>query len=415
MNTRKNLTGKNKFPIATPTACRWKWAWSSIYVNTGNTASCHRSSASVIDVDDFENFHNTPEKVSARQTMLNGQWPTGGCEYCERIENAGGISDRLFQNTKQYYPAELDINPTQTVIQPVELEVFINNTCNLACLYCNGSYSSKIVSEDRKHNKQLATYIDRPYTVPQNNPLLLEKFVSWFEKNGHSLRRLNILGGEPLYQKEFYKLLEIIEAQSNSNLELAVTTNLMTPKSYIEQFHEVGNRMLKKRSVKTIDLQCSVEGLGTAQEYVRYGFDSEQWKNTFEELLYHSHFRMMLLSTVNILVVDDMLALAQHWLEWKKHKDIFWTIHDVMPESSCLNLSHYDPTLYESQLQKVVDLIDDQSSKNLLMGVLTKSKNLPDNKEKLLTLKKFLNEVDHRRHSDWRTTFPWLTKTLDSV
>ena len=31
-----------KFPIKTKTACQSKWTWSTIYLNTLSTASCHR-------------------------------------------------------------------------------------------------------------------------------------------------------------------------------------------------------------------------------------------------------------------------------------------------------------------------------------------------------------------------------------
>jgi len=412
---RKNLTGKIKFPIDTPTACRWKWAWSSLYLNNGQTSSCHRASFSKIDVDNFDTFHNTPEKISARKIMLDGQWPAGGCEYCQRIEAASGVSDRIHQNTRPHYPIELDSDATAVVVSPVELEVFINNTCNLSCVYCNGAYSSSIAREDKKHDVQLSSYIDRSYAVADNDPALLQKFVQWFEENGHDLKRLNILGGEPLYQKEFYKLLEVIEKHPNKNLELAVTTNLMVPDRYIEQFYTTATRMLHNRCVKTIDLQCSVEGLGPAQEYSRFGFYSNQWCAKFEKFFYDSNFRMMFLSTVNILVVEDMLALAQQWLQWKKHKNIHWSIHDVLPESNCLNLSHHNNEVYNDRLQAVLDCIDDEQTYNLLNSIVKKANASAIDVEKQKQLHAFLQEVDRRRATNWQETFPWLTKYLESV
>ena len=412
---RKNLTGKNKFPIDTPTACRWKWAWSSIYLNNGTTSSCHRASSSKINVDNFDTFHNTPEKINARKTMLDGKWPAGGCEYCERIENAGGTSDRIYQSSKPGIPPELVEDPNQTFVTPVELEVFINNICNLKCIYCKGSYSSTIAAEDAKFGTQLSSFGDNAYQTSSNDPLLFDKFLSWYDQNGSKLQRLNILGGEPLYQKKFYTLLDIIEKQNNKNLELSITTNLMAPQRYIDQFYEIGNRMLRNRSVKRIDLLCSVEGLGQGQEYVRNGFQTHQWKQNFEHFLYKSYFNMMFLSTVNILAIDDMETLALQWLEWKKHKNIFWSLHDVMPENSCLNLSHYDSDVYIDKLQKVLDLIDDTASSDLLKGIIKKAQAQPSNFEKQKQLLLFLQEADRRRNTNWRAAFPWLTKELDSI
>jgi len=65
----------NYFPIQTETACKLKWSWSTIYLNSGTTASCHRASKSDIDTDNFHNFHNTETKLQARELMFDGKWP----------------------------------------------------------------------------------------------------------------------------------------------------------------------------------------------------------------------------------------------------------------------------------------------------------------------------------------------------
>ena len=83
-----------KFPIKTKTACQSKWTWSTIYLNYLSTASCHRVDPVPFELDQFDDFHNVPKKLADRELMLKGQWPTGGCEYCRVIEEAGGWSDR---------------------------------------------------------------------------------------------------------------------------------------------------------------------------------------------------------------------------------------------------------------------------------------------------------------------------------
>ena len=125
------------FPINSQTSCRSKWSWSTLYLNKGATASCHRASTSAIP-EKFEDFHNTPVKIQDRSVMLQSLWPGNGCEYCRDIEHSGGISDRMFQNQiPDVYTKELDQNNALTVVNPVVLEVFFSNTCNLSCIYCN--------------------------------------------------------------------------------------------------------------------------------------------------------------------------------------------------------------------------------------------------------------------------------------
>ena len=82
---------KQIFPIHSDTACLLKWAWSTVYLGQGTSSSCHRTDQAAIPVDDFASFHNLPNKIRAREMMRRGEWPQEGCQYCEKIEAAGGM------------------------------------------------------------------------------------------------------------------------------------------------------------------------------------------------------------------------------------------------------------------------------------------------------------------------------------
>ena len=131
------------FPIHTDTACQLKWNWSTIFLTTEKTASCHRTNHHRFDTDRFD-FHNTPSKISDRLNMLEGQWPDRGCEYCRNIEQAGGVSDRItnLDFPGIHAPPELDADPRAVHVTPRILEVYFDNTCNLKCLYCGPHFSS---------------------------------------------------------------------------------------------------------------------------------------------------------------------------------------------------------------------------------------------------------------------------------
>jgi hypothetical protein len=120
------------FPIKTDTACLLKWSWSTVFLKEGVTSSCHRCDQLPIDPDNFAGFHNLPRKLEARRTMLRGQWPQGGCQYCQRIESAGGTSDRMYQFNSgregELPPPELSTDPVAIEVTPTILEVYFNNT-----------------------------------------------------------------------------------------------------------------------------------------------------------------------------------------------------------------------------------------------------------------------------------------------
>jgi len=63
----------DRFPIKTATACNSKWSWSTIWLTTGKTSSCHRVESIPIDPNDFSNFHNVPKKIQDRELMLEGK------------------------------------------------------------------------------------------------------------------------------------------------------------------------------------------------------------------------------------------------------------------------------------------------------------------------------------------------------
>jgi hypothetical protein len=116
------------FPIKSDKSCLLKWAWSSVYFNSGTSSSCHRTQKYQINLENFNSFHNLPDKIAARKLMLAGQWPGAGCEYCKKVEDAGGISDRMFQlqqlNDEQLVPPELHENNTAVDVSPTILEVY---------------------------------------------------------------------------------------------------------------------------------------------------------------------------------------------------------------------------------------------------------------------------------------------------
>ena len=224
-----SLRDSKYFPINTATSCRSKWAWSTLRLNDGTTASCTKASKSVISSDDFDNFHNTEKKVTARRLMLEGKWPGDGCESCENIETSGNFSDRQFQNQiPGIYPAELDTDPTAVKVSPSTLELFFSNTCNFKCLYCNPQFSSSIQEENIKFGGPIIGGSNFEYTNSRYQDLV-PKFWKWFRENSQKLQRLQLFGGEPFLQEDVIKIINYLQQTSHPELELNVLTNLSIP------------------------------------------------------------------------------------------------------------------------------------------------------------------------------------------
>jgi sulfatase maturation enzyme AslB (radical SAM superfamily) len=403
------------FPIDSQTSCRSKWSWSTLYLNQGTTASCHRASGSDIP-EKFEDFHNTPIKIQDRSVMLNSQWPSNGCEYCRDIELGGGVSDRMFQNQiPDIYPKELDQNTNQTVINPVVLEVLFSNTCNLSCVYCNATVSSSIQAENKKYGGAILPELNFEY-VDNKYRELVPKFWSWFKTNSQTLQRLQILGGEPFLQDDVLKLIDYFDHHPHPDLEFNLVTNLILPTKVIQPILEKLRDLKYKNKLKRIDIQVSVDCWGQSQEYIRHGFRLDTFDRNMELLTDMAVFRIGLLSTVTSLSIPDMPVLAQKYNQWCSKQKIFWYMHLVLPN----NKSVFDPTIFDysafdSSLELVYNLLpketwDDKTTLEIFEGIVSKLKtNCKTDVDRQQNLLQYLDANDFRRNTRWKDVFSWLT------
>lgn len=411
----------SQFPIKTPTACRLKWAWSTIYLNSGQTASCHRASYSTLSEQNFDSFHNTPDKLNARKKMLDGAWPGNGCEYCRDIEQAGGYSERQFQlEIPDVYPRELDLDSTLVDVQPSILEVFFSNTCNFKCVYCQEGLSSSIQAEEIKWGGPIIKSL--PVSTGNQYKNLVPQFWSWMERNGSKLQRLQILGGEPFLQSDFYKLLDYFEQYPNPLLEFNVVTNLHIPNNRLHEINKKLLRLLDIGAVKRVDIQVSVDCWGQGQEYVRYGFDRAVFEDNLQIITSHKQFRIGLNSILSSLTIMELPALVEKFQEWNTWQTIFWYMAFVAPYDS----SPFSPLIFDyevfspalSQVKQALprDTWDQQQTYNIFTGIDSKMKNVAKhNAPRQQELLSVLDEIDHRRSLDWRNTFPWLVQEVSDV
>ena len=110
--------------------CGAKWGNSTIWLNTGETASCHLPPVHKINLEqvkkDPSKLHNTDHKARMRKQMQEGVRPRE-CEYCWKIEDMGDkyISDRVYKSLS-YTRAEMEEwykDDHKTLVVPKLLEI----------------------------------------------------------------------------------------------------------------------------------------------------------------------------------------------------------------------------------------------------------------------------------------------------
>jgi len=413
---------KRYFPIQTETACQLKWTWSSIYLYDGTTNSCHRVAKSPLTVDSFSQFHNTPKKLADRQLMLEGQWPTGGCDYCEKIERAGGSSDRLMHLAiPDLTPPELDLDPVATEVTPRIVEVYFDNTCNLSCIYCHNGLSSRIHYENDKFGafESNGVAIANTYQRHPAQEQLTEQLWTWLDSNYATVRRFHLLGGEPFYQKQFDTCLDFMYNHSNRELEFNIVSNLMVSHNKMREYIGRIKELVAARKIKRFEVTASIDCWGNEQEYIRSGLDLTEWRKNFEYLVDEKWITLNINQVVTALALPTMPALIEYVNQHRQTRDIG---HHLITANTptYMNPDIFEPGFLAEYFDRVLAVMPEttwqqQEAKKYMAGAKLQIETAEANYTEQSKLKTYLTELDRRRNTNWRETFPWITGVLDNV
>lgn len=405
---------KKYFPINTETACQLKWNWSTVYLNNGRTRSCHRTAESQLTEDTFGNFHNTEVKISDRKAMLDGEWPESNCGYCRKIEESGGYSDRMLQSSiPDMSPPELETDPTAVVVNPTILEIYFSNACNQKCVYCCPRLSSKINDEYTKFGTFKHGSVNLEPMVTSQWRTFTPLFWEWLPLHISELKRIQIVGGEGLLQPEFDSFLDTLEHTPASQCEVNIISNLNVPTDRVIKYVERFKRLVAKRKVKCFSITASIDCWGPEQEFVRYGMDLSLWQQNFEYLLSQKWLRININQTISPLTIKTMPDLIEKINVWKTVHPIGHWFGEVDPDPIYLKATIFGPGVFDDDFEKVLSLMkqeteEERNAHKYMQGIARRVKASTKNDQLIGDLFVFLDEMDRRRGTDWRSLFPWL-------
>ena len=414
------------FPIQSKTACLLKWSWSTVFLGTGKTSSCHRVDQDTITPETFNTFHNTPAKLKAREMMRRGEWPQAGCQYCEEIETAGGVSDRLYQLSSMHYsvPHELEHDPSANNVTPTMLEVYFTNTCNMSCLYCGPHFSSVWEAENNRHGEFVHGPIKLITTdkvhFNQHYDQMLEEFWSWLELNYQHLGHFSVLGGEPFYQKELEQVIDFFDTHPNPKLSLNLVSNLKVDPT---KFKKIIDRMMKLRSEKKlleIQITGSLDCWGPEQEYVRWGLDLKEYTANMEYML-TKDITICINGAINALSIKttaEYIEKINYWNSIRRqynpdpHSHIYYSFMTVN-YPLYMKPDIFDSELFAKDFERILSVMPQDTENQRgnyehMKGIATHIAAGTKNTEMINNLKVYLNEIDRRRGTNWRKLFPWL-------
>jgi len=203
------------------------------------------------DNNNYIDFWSGISLQTKRKQILN-QNALDECHQCYTNENNYGQSKRLNElNQKIFYKT-----PTPF---PIKLQFKLSNICNLKCIMCSPTYSTKW-NEDVEVFSTLFPLekVKTQFFNKKNITQILEKF---FNANINQSKTLELYGGEPMLAKYFWLYLESIDVEKLRKVKLQLISN----GTYIKDYHL---QALKK--FRYVNFVISVDGTKEIFEFVRY-------------------------------------------------------------------------------------------------------------------------------------------------
>jgi organic radical activating enzyme len=397
------------FPIKTNTACQFKWTWSTLFLSVGTSSSCHRCKGWDV-TNHMQDFHNHPGKLGDREKMLEGLWPGNGCEYCKKIEDAGGKSERNgYINDLLLSPPELVLNPKEIRVTPRILEVYFTNVCNQKCVYCSPFFSSLFQQEIEKYGPIENEYDLMGFKARDDYDKLKADFWIWMENNSTELYQFQILGGEPMYQPEFEECLDYFERKEHPKTNWKIFSNLKhTPSKFKEKIQRI-NKLIESKKLKSFEIVCSQDSWGPQAEFSRFGMDLKEWEQNFNTLMESPFVGISIHSTISPTTLPTMAEFYRKIMDWNKIRQVNFGWNTIANPTfmSPEILGHYATDFFDELLSVIPDT---DHRKIYLEGFKTQVTTHDVDPYRLKKLYDYLEKIDVRRNTDWKSLYPWLVE-----
>jgi organic radical activating enzyme len=268
--------------------CLAKWKQVSLHLPTGLNNSCYHPPLHEIPfellADNPSALHNTAHKKEQRKIMLKQERPQE-CSYCWAMEDNGKLSDRHYRSGEPWAAKDFDsiINSSgDEDVLPSYVEVNFNHACNLKCSYCSPQFSSSWADEverlggfptSRVHNDP--SYFvgrNRPIPVREHNPNV-DAFWSWWPALYPELQHFRMTGGEPLLDKNTYRVFDYVLANPKPDLHLNVTSNFSVDEKSWHKYLNNVKQLCDGEKIEHFMQYVSLDSFMEQAEYIRHGLD----------------------------------------------------------------------------------------------------------------------------------------------
>lgn len=431
-----------KLNTVSPSFCLAKWYNVSIHIPTGKTHSCYHPPIHTIPLEeikiDVSALHNTKYKKEQRKLMLEGQRPSE-CGFCWQIEDSGSnLSDRAYRSKDVYEDGlieEAQLLGHTGNANPRYVEVNFNQACNFKCSYCSPHLSTAWMQDIEKNGAFILTdrwHNDLNWVKKLNidngptNPYLLA-FWEWLPQIYPTLHTFRMTGGEPLMDKNTFKMFDYVKEHPKQDLHLSITSNCCPPGDQWSKFMTSLKGITDVDAIEHFMLYCSLDSWGKQAEYIRNGLDFDTLYSNITDYLRNSQkHSLTFIITFNVLsytgfveYIKNIHKLRQEyntdrqliWFDVPMLSDPMWMNPKLIPElveeleKSIKYMSENKETMFNrfqgfkdfeiSKIQRLIDWVKTPAG----FDSTTSKKNFY----------LYFKEQDKRRGTDFVSVFPQLT------
>jgi len=313
--------------------CLAKWKQVSLHLPTGLNNSCYHPPLHEIPVETLANnpssLHNTAQKKDIRRLMMLGKKPDE-CQYCWKMEANGDLSDRHYRSGEPWASKDFDtiVENPQADITPSYVEVNFNHACNLKCSYCSPQFSSSWMSEMKDEGAYPTStphnapehFVGNRMPIPhsQENPYV-DAFWEWWPELYKDLIHFRMTGGEPLMDKNTYRVFDYVLENPKVNLHLNTTSNFSVEEKLWIKYLDYVKRLCTGK-IEHFMQYVSVDTWGNQAEYIREGLDFDLMWSRVEQYLEEvpNYSSLTFIITMNNLSVSNLDKLMEGILELRK-------------------------------------------------------------------------------------------------
>ena len=258
--------------------------WNGLTIREdGHVRTCCNGAVSLGNLNHvpIQAIENSSELMSIRARMQQGQPDPENCQLCMQADAVSGVD-----SLRQYY---LKNYPNTESLALRFIDVRWNNLCNLACQYCDSTFSS--VWAER-------TGVNCIRPISNYQDALLE----WIMSKITDVDEIMLVGGEPMLMKQNHQLLEKLPQSAR----ISIITNL----SYDLERLPCWPALLD-RPRENIIWNVSLENTGSKFEYVRNGANWNQVVKNIKTLTWYWPTTVglnMVYSMFNAFDIDQDLA-----------------------------------------------------------------------------------------------------------